>query len=343
MAHDEARFPHSPDVQERKTADGGFSDGWGLHFRANEQYLIDMHTHLRAPTATAMLDLVQEWHSRMYAHRLVRHVALDGRVDTMDRIAAVNKFDERLQWLYWMDHDKPNAELVGKAKAMGAIGLKMHNYPVMAGGLDPQLYRASAWQDVFRACAQHKMPILWHVTQRYTASPYTGGGLMSYWKNQPHFDAKDLSKVKHGNREQLAVFEASLTDHRDVTFIGAHALHVGYPKLAELCDRHSNFHYDLSCAGFVRYGDRILPDDADYIRGQIVKYADRVLFGTDCVLNPGVNWHLLSEHFLGHVRYLRELALPDAVLQKVAHANAERIYALPVFKLDPGSWGALRP
>ncbi|MGH7142738.1 MAG: amidohydrolase family protein [Planctomycetota bacterium] len=340
---DEARFPHSPDVTERRTADGGFSDGWGMHFRPAEQYLIDVHTHLRAPDAAAMLALVQEWHQRMYAHRLVRHVALDGRTDTLEKLAAVTKFDSRLQFLYWMDHDKADAEVVAKAKASGAIGLKMHNYPLMLAGIDPQVYRSNAWKDVFRACAQHKMPVLWHVTQRYTASPYTGGGLMSYWKNQPHFDMNDLSKIKYGNRDQLAAFEASLADHRDVTFIGAHALHVGYPKLAELCDRHPNFCYDLSCCGFVRYGDRMLPEDADFIRGQLIQYADRVLFGTDCVLEPGVNWNLLSEHFLGHVRYLRELALPEAVLQKIAHGNAERLYGLPAFKLNPATWGALRP
>ena len=343
MSHDESRYPHSPDVHERKTADGGFSDGWGMHFRPSESYLIDVHTHLRAPSAEVMLKLVQEWHGRMYAHRLMRHVALDGRPDTLDKFAPTVRFDSRLQFLFWMDHDKADADMVGKAKAQGAIGLKMHNYPLMVGGIDPAVYASPAWKEVFRACAMHKMPVLWHVTQRYTTSPYTGGGHMSYWKNQPHFDWSDLSKIRHGNREQLAVFESSMAAHRDVAFIGAHALHVGYPKLAELCARHANFHYDLFCAGFVRYGDRILPDDADYIRAQLISHSDRVLFGTDCVIEPNVNWHLLSEHFLGHVRYLRELALPDDVLQKISHGNCERLYGLEPMKLNPSTWGALRP
>jgi len=337
MVHDESRYPHSPDVAQRKQMDDGFSEGWGQHFQPCERHIVDIHTHLWVRNSDAMLQLTGEWFKRMSATRLERCVVLDGRAETLENISAVSEKDPRLKYFLWMDYDQPNAELVRKARAKGAIGLKMHNYKLMQKAVNPEVYLSPAWTEVFKACAEHKLPILWHVTQRYSESPGTGKPAMSYWKEQPGFDWNDLSKVKYPNRDMMAVFKTCMTNHRDVMFIGAHALHMGYASLSKLCQQHSNLHFDTAYAGILPYGQNMYPDDIREIRDYFLRYSDRILFGSDTILRANnVDWNLLSEDFLGHVRYIRELALPEDVLQKVMHENAERLCGLkPIVRIQP--------
>jgi predicted TIM-barrel fold metal-dependent hydrolase len=167
---------------------------------------------------------------------------------------------------------------------------------------------------------------------------------MSYWKNQPGFDPDDLSSVKFGNRGQMDVFEQVLTEYPRLNIIGAHQLHVGYPKLEALLDRYPNLNYDISIGGFVRWGDQMRKRDAEVIRSHICRYADRILFGTDVHFKPDETyWRMREQHFLGHLRFIRQLDLPDDALQNVCWRNADRLYRLPPLELQPGKWGFLRP
>ena len=49
----------------------------------------------------------------------------------------------------------------------------------------------------------------------------------------------------------------------------------------------------------------------------------------------------LRQHFLGHVRFLKQLHLPQEALNRVAHENFERLAGLK--PVSPFPWGALRP
>src|SRR5450756_1626010 len=43
----EGLYPHSSDVAERETSDGGFSNGWGMHFKPMEDTIFDVHGHIQ--------------------------------------------------------------------------------------------------------------------------------------------------------------------------------------------------------------------------------------------------------------------------------------------------------
>ena len=126
-----------------------------------------------------------------------------------------------------------------------------------------------------------------------------------------------------------------ITRHPQTTFVGAH---VGcYAEnlewVAALLDRCANFHVDIAA----RLGE--LGRQPYAARRFFLKYADRILFGTD--------WPAEVEMYRRHFRFLETadeyfsydvhdpprqgrwqiygLYLPDDVLEKIYHLNAERI------------------
>ena len=335
--HDETRFPHAPDVLERETADGGFSAGWGLQQLPSETYILDCHTHMRAAKAAAIRKLLEEYYARAGAMRLRRHVGLDGTPASAPEFSKVSAKDDRFLWLVWPHHRKPNLKFLRKAARMpGFTGLKLHNHKVISEGAAPDAWLTKAWDEIFEFLGELGKPVLWHVTQRHTDCPYMGGGRNSYWK-------EGWPKgVTYGNRELLAVFLEQVARHRRTSFIGAHHLHIG-PRYAEaLFKAHPNLHVDWSCGNIVRIGDEMYADDREQWRAYALRQQDRLLFGTDCALGSAKLWYLW-ETLAAHIRFVRQLRLPKEVLEKIAHANYERLAGLPALELNSSDWCAVRP
>jgi len=63
----------------------------------------------------------------------------------------------------------------------GVVGLKLHNAGIMKGEAGPEIWLSEEWSKVFELVERSGIPILWHVTQRVSYSPYHGGGFNSYW------------------------------------------------------------------------------------------------------------------------------------------------------------------
>lgn len=329
------RYPHSPDVEERETSDDGFSAGWGAHHQPSEEYWIDCHTHMREETAEGVLGVVGPWSDRLEAWRLRRTVALDGTPDVAEEFAAAGEEDDRFAWLARIHHDDPDVEGLAHCLDAGACGLKLHNAPLIRNAIDPEIWHAVEWHRIFDRMGEADLPVLWHVTQRLTDAPYTGGGRNSYWK-QGWEEGYDCDNV-----DLLESFLEIVEAHPDTDFIGAHQLHLGFDRLAELFEAYPNLHVDTSIGCFVRWGDRIYPQDHDRAREFFLNWADRLLYGTDCVLGSDATEEYTYQQFLGHVRYVRQLRLPYAALQQVSHGNAERLMGMEPLEVDRK--GALRP
>lgn len=328
--------PHALDVIERETADNGFSAGWGLHMQPSVRYWLDCHTHMVESQAADVLQVVRDWHDYMWAFRLRRHVAVDGFPKNADAFAAAGKADDRFLWLCRLNFDEPDLQHVERCAALGAVGLKLHNSGVITTGTQPDCWQSEAWHRIYERCGQLGLPILWHVTQRLTAAPYTGGGENSYWaKGRP-------LGANYTNEDLLQNFLSIVARHRMTTFIGAHQIHLGPERLAELFAQHPNLVTDTSIGCYVAPDDVMYEADRLRWREFVIAHADRILFGSDVIMNrQHVNTELLRQHFLGHVRWVKQLGLPQEVLSKVAHENFERIAGLsPVPLLY---WGGLRP
>ncbi|MFQ6049350.1 MAG: amidohydrolase family protein [Phycisphaerae bacterium] len=316
--------PHAPDVAERLTADQGFSRGWGEHFQPSEAYLIDCHVHMRDQAPEAIAQAVQHFYQRLDAWRLRRLIVLNGRPDNLDAFASVASHDDRFRWLVQPRHDEPDIDLLERAFNAGAVGVKLHNAAVITSGAPYDVWLSQPWTRIFERIARQRAAVLWHVTQRLTDSPYTGGDRNSYW-------SEGWKKgVTYRNHELLEAFLQVVRRWPQIPFIGAHQLHVGFDRLDELFAEHANLYIDTSIGCFVRWGDRMYRPDRQRARDFFTRHSHRILFGTDCGIGLEATEEYVFQAFLGHVRYLRQLRLPDPVLQAVAHGNAERL-----FKLEP--------
>lgn len=327
--------PHARDVRERETSDEGFSAGWGQHFQPSERYWIDAHTHMRETTAADAQDVMDAWNDHLEAWRLRRTVGLDGRRDRADAFAEVADTDDRFRWLIRLDYDDPDPAFVAECLDAGASGIKLHNKPVIQDAVGADVWEDEAWHEILDQLGEADRPVLWHVTQRFTDSPYTGGARDSYWAegwaNGAEFTNEDLLQGF------LDVVEA----HPETDFIGAHQLHLGFDRLHELFRTYPNLHIDTSIGGFVRWGDQLYPEDKAAAREFFMEWSDRILFGTDCILTAEAIGEYLYQHFLGHVRYVRQLDLPHDALQDVSHRTAERVYGID--PVEVSRKGALRP
>jgi predicted TIM-barrel fold metal-dependent hydrolase len=136
----------------------------------------------------------------------------------------------------------------------------------------------------------------------------------------------------------MAQFTNLIKRHPETTFIGAH---VGcYAEnltwVGQLLDACANFYVDIS-ARIAELGRQPYTT-----RRFFLKYADRILFGTD--VGADVQWYRLYYRFLetddeyfnyglaeipGQGRwYVYGLYLPDDVLEKIYHLNARRVLNL---------------
>jgi predicted TIM-barrel fold metal-dependent hydrolase len=320
--HMSETFPHAADVAERETLDHGFSAGWGRHFLPAEEHVIDCHMHIdgREPWMVRKgLDLLFD---ELAAHRLDQVIVVDGGPGSLAWFADVARTDRRFHFMIWMKPENPDVAFLRRAHAAGAKGLKLHNAPVMGGACPPDVWETPAWRAVFAAAEELNLPVLWHVTQVESAAPYLGegpGNAMSHRRGQ----GATLT-----NSELLARFLTIVEQYRGCVFVGAHQLYLGDAALAKLFAAHPNLTIDTSCGYFLRFGDRIPDADAAAARAFLCQWSDRVLFATDNRTSAAHSNPVCFEAFRCHLRYLKELRLPQDVLDRICWQNARRVFRL---------------
>ena len=344
----ESLYPHSQDVLERESADDGFSRGWGIHFQPTERYIADIHGHIQ-------FDSFDSAKAALERHmKLVRPIRITYCMACTPVISKPSYLDEpqgfpipcRTGWdalrpyfdlvkgtehfslMLFLHYANPDVQVLQQSAAAGACAVKLHNAPIIVNAADPEIWLTDEWKAVFAEIERLGLPVLWHVTQRLTDSPYTGGGRNTYWKDGWK------KGVKFTNEDLLQVFLKVVDEHPGIPFICAHQLHLGWGRLSHLFDRHPNLYTDTSIGCMVVEGDRMYEHDIRLIRDFFIQYCDRILFGTDyyitdaaaeSILYPADEKEILIKN---HIRFIKQLRLPDDVLQRVLYGNAVRILRL---------------
>ena len=334
----DATRPHSPYLQQRDTLDNGFSKGWMPHFVPSEEYWVDVHVHLNNVTSDtrALARLLDEWFSRLDAYRLGKVIMITTQDEFFSLFDELNKKDPRFAWMYWPPVDKPSAARVREAIEHGACALKLHNNTIMSGKVPREIYDHPEWQAIFSYADAHEIPLLWHVTQRHSYSPYHGGGLNAYWQQGW------AAGVTFTNEDLLQDVLTQMRRFPHLKVIGAHQLHVGLDRLTELFQTYPNLYIDSSCGMYLRWADEFIEDDRLLLRNFVERWSDRILFGTDSSLSPdvGVDEYAV-QGFLCHPRFMLKLRLSDATLQKVAWRNAQQLMHLQ--SVSSARRGSVRP
>jgi len=223
-----------------------------------------------------------------------------------------------------------------KCHALGAIGVgemgdkgegDLYARPTEGRGIhldDPRLH------PVLTKCGELHMPISIHI-----AEPY-----WMYLPQDRYNDGLPNGAVWHvdttaagclGYNGLMTSFENAVRENPNTIFIACHYLNMNQdlPRLGALLDKYPNLYVDIAA----RVAEAAQTPRAT--RDFLIKYQDRVLFGTDNGMGADMYRNIFrvfetaDEHFYIHdFNYhwaLSGFYLPDSVLEKIYNKNATRI------------------
>ena len=320
---------------------------------------VDVHVHARYKMRH-LPELLDTWVKLMDAQNIAVCVSMDGNLgealeehkkylwtDYKDRFVIFANIDwvgegdpnDPASWdCHRSDFGRRMADALTDAKQRGAAGLKVFKrlglyYRNPDGSLvkidDPR------WDPIWRACGELGMPVLIHSADPLAFFQPIDATNERWEELSRHPDWSFAGEEFPTHEELLSARNRVVERHPQTVFVGAHV--ANYPEnLAEVSrwlDKYPNLNLDISA----RIGE--LGRQPYTAREFFLKYADRILFGTDGPREPGrmiPHWRMLEtrdEYFTyAENQYppqglwnIYGLGLPDDVLRKVYTENAARL------------------
>jgi hypothetical protein len=167
-----------------------------------------------------------------------------------------------------------------------------------------------------------------------------------YFENHPQYYMY-LHPEMPSHADLMGARDNFVAAHPKMRFVGAHlgSLEYDVDRIAAFLDRFPNSNVDMAARMSQLQYQSVR--DFDKVRNFIVKYQDRLLYGTDLALNPGDDvagfkqeahgfwtrdWRYLATGETQHVDVIKAdvkgLALPRGVIDKIYYLNAYRAFAL---------------
>lgn len=303
---------------------------------------LDMHAHDSAQTPEALECWIKTMDDCNIQKIAIMHYLTFGR-PFEDFVEAYKPYKERFTFWCSFDYtDIDTAEGLQKSlaylehcKELGAVGVgemgdkgdgDLYARPLEGRGIhldDPRI------QPLLQKCGELKMPISVHIADAiwmYQPIDEHNEGLMTAanW----HIEAKE---GRYDYEQLIASFENAVSQNPHTIFIACHCLNMTHDlqRLGIILDKYPNLYVDISA----RIGElAAIPRAA---REFIIRYQDRILFGTDSGNDKQMyqNYFRIletaDEHFylpeLGYKWYYNGLYLPDEVLKKIYWDNAMQL------------------
>lgn len=302
--------------------------------------IIDMHSHDYVERAEDIAEWVKVMDAVGVEHTAIMHCSWIGR-PFEEVIELYAPYKDRFRFWCCFDYSDMSEEGISKAcetlaryKALGATGVgelgdkgegDTYARPVSGQDIhidDPRI------QPLIRKAGELKMPISIHIAEpywMYLPMDETNDGLVNAvtW----HVDTTNC----YGYDKLIESFENAVRENPGTLFIACHYLNMthDWPRLGALLDKYPNMYVDISA----RVAESAHTPRAT--RDFLIKYQDRVLFGTDNGTEAPM-YHTIfrvletnDEHFyMPESEYhwaLSGFNLPDEVLKKIYRENAERI------------------
>ena len=247
---------------------------------------------------------------------------------------------------------------IDESVAHGAVAVKVWKNVGMAlrdsdGRLvmvdDPRL------SPIFEHLAQAGIPLLGHQGEpRNCWLPLSEMSVESdreYFASHPQYHMY-LHPEMPGYEDQLRARDTMLARHPSLKFVGLHmaSLEWSVDRLADFLERFPNTSVDLA-ARIGQLQSQALRDP-EKVRNFLIRYHDRILYATDLEQDAKArafgkeartvwlrDWRFFNTADIRYVpdlgAKLKGLALPTAVVDKIYHLNAERLF--------PGAWGGPGP
>ena len=302
--------------------------------------VIDYHNHLDAQEPAHLLEVMDE----CGVERIVNITMQVGE----RALQMIHKFHsvapDRFATLAWMDWSdvardgffERTVNRLERLVEQGACGMKIwKDLGTKVRDADGSLLRIDdeRLDPLYEKAAELKVPVMYHIADPDAFFLPIDAANERYEELAAHPEWSYYGS-HFGKRELLAQRDRVIARHPRTTFVGAHVAE--HPEdlayVSELLDRNPNLLVDIGarCAELGRQ-----PYTA---RDFFLKYADRILFGTDLI--PEVTMYRLHYRFLEtrdeYFEYpshasrqgrwnIYGLFLPDNVLRKVYRENALRL------------------
>ena len=302
--------------------------------------IIDMHSHDYAVNQEEIAQWVKVMDEVGVEHTAIMHCSWIGR-PFEEVVEAYAPFKERFRLWCCFDYSDMSEAGIQKAcekleqyHAMGAVGVgelgdkgegDTYARPVEGKDIhidDPRI------RPLIQKAGELKMPISIHIAEpywMYLPMDETNDGLVNAvtW----HVDTTNC----YGYDKLMETFENAVRENPNTIFIACHYLNMNHdlPRLGALLDKYPNMYMDISA----RVAESAHTPRAT--REFLIKYQDRVLFGTDNGMEADMYRKIFrvletnDEHFYvpeyGYHWALSGFNLPDEVLYKLYRGNAERI------------------
>lgn len=323
-----------PDNLERWEGDRGFSRGFGMTNHAFSFDWFDSHLHLayshypnrlKGPEIQQVID---SWFRMTGVYQSGRAILMDPYLETMEWA----KNDPRVYIFWWLKWDQAGLlpEMERRATQGLIQGLKLHTGDFRSKpGHDYRIMGSDGWHAVYEYCGQADLPVALHLNQHWGDQRYTyGRGAKEFW-----------AKAGYTNQQLLDYFLNEIAArHPRTKFILTHMNFQGCDAVARIFDRYPNIYTDTSIGMFLREFDSLTPAEIKPYRDFSIRYADRLMFGTDAFA-----YHPLASDYPGHLRnwwlphqiFLAQLRLPQETLDKITHGTCERILGKYLKKTPP--------
>lgn len=312
----------APDNVERERGDNGFSAGFGNTNHSWSLDWFDSHLHLAYShfpnklSGQQIQEVMDNWFERVGIHHCGRAILLDPYLETMEWA----RDDPRVHVFWWMKWDESNKlEEIKRRVSEGLIqGLKLHTGDFRRRQAeDFSVMGSSRWREIYAWCEANELPILLHLNEHWGDQQYAyGRGAKEFW-----------ARASYTNNDLLQFFLTKIAaGYPGIKWTLAHMNFMGVDSLAAIMDRHPNIYVDTSIGMFLREYDHLTPEEIEPYREFCIKYADRVMFGTDAFA-----YHPLESSYAGHVHnwwlphhiFITQLGLPQETLDKITHGTCE--------------------
>lgn len=274
-------------------------------------------------------------------------------------LACKARYPDRVYIMCGLDHSEEFSG--GKVKtlslsqqvenliSLGADGIKMiEGKPTTRRYLDISV-DSPYFAEYFECLEQRQFPVLWHVND---PEEFWDPERIPDWAKERNWGYNETHVQKE---DQYKEVDKVLERHAKLLVIFAHFyfLSADLPRAAAFLDRYENVHFDLAPGIEMLYNmSRSIDESRDFF----IKYADRIVFGTD--ISSGITneeagaragiitrWLETADEYrvspeadflLGKPEHgiMRGLSLPEQVLEKIYHTNYERIAGVKPRALD---------
>lgn len=317
----------------------------------------DVHLHINSLDKTYM-DLAERYNFRVVSPNVDSRISLDEQLNTS---AAIKKaWPDRFTFLGTFSVDsfgtasfaENTIARINQCMKAGASGIKIWKNIGMVLKNQQERYVMvddPAFDPIFKYMEENKIPVMGHLGEPKNCwlpfEEMTDTSNYRYYKANPQYHMY-LHPEAPSYNDQISARDNLLRKHPLMDFTGAHiaSLEWNVDEVAKRFEEFPNLKIDLSARmAHLQYQSIT---DRERVRNFMIKYQDRILYGTDITINSNetnaqeksqmlidrwkANWIYLATDSTMKIKNLpgevKGLQLSKAVIDKIFNTNANHFF-----------------